>query len=225
MDDQQEAESLCGCCISVLVWIGILVLLVLSCTNGFPVKFTVEEATLERLALVAPGNGTASIAYNLSLVVAVRNSYPFPNSNPNSATRVWRVAPLDAELRLASRPFALVRLAGAETTTDRIRPLNSRLYRATAAAARSVPVALGSGAAAAFTTESAVGTFNLELVVAGEFRYVEGLGEASAVVYRTTVRCPLRLLLSTATTAAAFAAFEHTLPQECEHLEQVSPTK
>ncbi|KAK3129693.1 hypothetical protein QOZ80_6BG0483410 [Eleusine coracana subsp. coracana] len=217
MDDQQEAESLCGWCMSVLVWIGILVLLVLGCTNDFPVKFTVEEATLEHLALVAPGNGTASVAYNLSLVVAVRN--------PNSATRVLRVAPLDAELRLAGRPFALVRLAGAEMTTDRIRPLKSRLYRATAAAAKSAPVALGSGAAAAFATESAVGTFNLELVVAGEFRYVEGLGEASAVVYRTTVRCPLRLPLSTATTAAAFAAFEHTLPQECEHLEQVPVTK
>lgn len=62
-------------------------------------------------------------------------------------------------------------------------------------------------AVAAFATETVVGTFRLEVVVSGEFK-----NEGQLVSFRTTVRCPLRLPLSTATTAAAFAAFEHTLP-------------
>ncbi|KAK3129692.1 hypothetical protein QOZ80_6BG0483390 [Eleusine coracana subsp. coracana] len=168
------------------------------------VEVTVDEASLGRLALVAPGNGTASIAYNLSVAVAVRN--------PNWPSRVWLTGPLDAELRLAGHPFALVRLlASSEEDDGRIRPLRSKVYRVAAAAARSAPMELGSDAAAAFARESAVGMFRrLDLVVSGEFKF-EGCDGTSF----TTVRCPLRLPLSTAPAAVAFARFERTLPQPC----------
>ncbi|KAK3129690.1 hypothetical protein QOZ80_6BG0483370 [Eleusine coracana subsp. coracana] len=164
-------------------------------------KVTVEEASLGRLALVAQGNGNASVAYNISVAVAVRN--------PNWAMRVWRTGPLDAELRLAGQPFALVRLASGDEP-DRFQPLRSKVYRVAAAAAKSSPVAIGSDAAAAFARESVVGIFSLELIVDGEFWYEAHSGSLSI-----TRKCSLRLPLSTAPTAAAFARFERTLPLLC----------
>ncbi|KAK3160205.1 hypothetical protein QOZ80_1BG0056570 [Eleusine coracana subsp. coracana] len=187
---------------ALLVSGALAMVLLFAYFEATPVEVTVDDASLERLALAAPaGNGTAaSLAYNLSVAVSVRN--------PNWAMRVWLSAPLDAELRLAGQPFALLRLAGAETTARRIRPKARHVYRA-AAAAEGAPV--GSEGVAAFRRESAIGVFRLELVVSGEFKY-----EAHAGSRSTTVSCPLRVPLSTSAAATAFATFERTLPQKCE---------
>ncbi|TVU08882.1 hypothetical protein EJB05_42306, partial [Eragrostis curvula] len=210
-----DVKDCLACCLAlfmfaaaILLVILIVLVLVYGCVD--PVEVTVEEASLGRLALPAPPaagrNGTtspASLAYNLSLAVSVRN--------PNWANRVWRTAPLDAELRLAGTPFAVVRLAGAEE--ELIRPERSAVYRVVAAA-ESAAVALGSDEQAEFARESGVGLFRLELVVSGELKYQ---GES----YRRsfTVRCPLKLPLSTAPTAVAFARVERTLPpQECVYV-------
>ncbi|GJM99281.1 hypothetical protein PR202_ga16369 [Eleusine coracana subsp. coracana] len=153
-----------------------------------------------RISVTCPlelGLSSTATAAPAEFVVSVRNS--------NKATRVWRTAPLDAELRLGGRPFALVRLADAETT-DRIRPKTSMVYRV-AAAARSSPV--GSDGVAAFARDSALGVFRLELVVAGKFKYGTHAG-----IHSTTVRCPLKIPLSTSAKAVAYAAFEHALPPQ-----------
>ncbi|TVU08883.1 hypothetical protein EJB05_42307, partial [Eragrostis curvula] len=190
------------------MFVASTVLFVWAHSDFDPVEVTVEEASLERLDLTAPaGHGTtpASLAYNLSLAVAVRN--------PNLLIRVWRTAPLDAELRLAGRPFAAVRLAGAEERDQLIRPMRSAVYRA-AAASESAPVALRGDEQAEVAWESAFGLFWLEVVVSGEVHYQLHPRRRSF-----TVRCPLRLPLSTAPAAVAFARFEGTLPpQACMYV-------
>ncbi|TVU08888.1 hypothetical protein EJB05_42314, partial [Eragrostis curvula] len=129
-------EKLCGvCCVLSLFIIifGLPVILIAAYGGYDTVEVTVEDASLGRLVL-AGSNGTtpSSLSYNLSLAVAVRN--------PNSAIHVWRTAPLDAELRLGDgdRPFALVRLAGAEEEPEGrkelIRPKRSAVYRVVAVA-------------------------------------------------------------------------------------------
>lgn len=177
-------------------------LVLLYAFTGVTTVVTVDEASLARLDLAAPAaNGAAaSLAYNLSLAVAVRNTH--------WAMLVWRAAALDVELRLAGQPFALLRLAGAETT-DRIRPKIRKIYRV-AAAAEGVP--LGTDGAAAFARDSATGVFGLELVVTGEFKYEAHTGSRTK-----TAICRLRIPLATSATATALAAFERTLPQVCVH--------
>ncbi|TVU01136.1 hypothetical protein EJB05_53419, partial [Eragrostis curvula] len=202
-----DGENLCLCCCLTFFILAVVLFVTLACayTDFDPVEVTVEEASLERLAL-AGSNGTtpAFVAYNLSLAVAVRN--------PNWAIRVWRTAPLDAELRLGGRPFGLVRLAGAEER-ELIRPARSAVYRVVAAAERA-PVALGSEEEADLARESSAGLFRLEIVVAGQVHY-----QAHPRRRSFTVRCPLRLPLSTAPAAVAFAQFEHTLPpQACVYV-------
>ncbi|CAN6233504.1 unnamed protein product [Urochloa humidicola] len=164
------------------------------------VAVAVDEASLGRLSLAAPGNGTAFLAYNLSLAVAVRN--------PNWAIAAWRAAPLDAVIRFRGRPFATVRLTGDGERGRRIRPLGKEVFRV-AAAAEQAPVELGSDKVAEFDRERVAGEFQLGLIVAGEFRYQAHRGRHSI-----RVSCPLKLSLSTSTAAAAFARVKCT--KACE---------
>ncbi|KAK3129691.1 hypothetical protein QOZ80_6BG0483380 [Eleusine coracana subsp. coracana] len=203
---------LCIFCISILGLIALAGVLIVACSDASSVATTVEEASLGRLALsVSTGGGNnrtappSSLSYNISVTIAVRNG---------DWLGVWRTAPLDAELRLGERPFGLVQLAGTER--DLIRPMRKRLYHL-AAAAESAAVALGSDEVAEFARESAAGLFRLELVVAGGgFVYKPHLGRSLHVM----VACPLRIPLSTAAMAKAYARFEQTLPQAC-----VDPSK
>ncbi|TVU08880.1 hypothetical protein EJB05_42304, partial [Eragrostis curvula] len=201
------AKACMACCVVLFMLAVAILLVVLISAYVFisPVEVTVEEASLGRLALASSNSTTpARLAYNLTLAVAVRN--------PNWAIRVWRTAPLDAELRLADMPFAVVRLAGAEEGEELIRPESSAVYRVVAAA-ESAAVALGSDEQAEFARESGVGLFRLELVVSGEVKY------QGALRLSFTVRCPLKLPLSTAPAAVAFARIERTLPpQACVYV-------
>lgn len=196
----KKALKLFAFVIAFLAMIALFIVALATYGDVQPVEVTVDEATLGRLSLAA--NATAaSLAYNLSVAVAVRN--------PNFLARAWRVAPLSAEVRIGGEPFALLRLAGAETAdTERIPPKSSRMFRGAAAAA-SAPV--GSDGVAAFRRESGVGVFRLEVTLTGAFKYDAGVGR-----HTTTVRCPLRIPLATSATATAFAAFERTLPQKCQ---------
>ncbi|TVU08886.1 hypothetical protein EJB05_42312, partial [Eragrostis curvula] len=202
------AKACIACCVTLFMVAVVILLVVLFSAYGFssPVEMTVEEASLARLDL-AGSNGTtpARLSYNLSLAVSVRN--------PNWAIRVWRTAPLDAELRIGHRPFAVVRLAGAEEGRELIRPEKSAVYRVVAAA-EGAAVALGSDEQAEFATESGVGLFRLELVLSGEFK-----SEGDPYRLSFTMRCPLKLPLSTAPAAVAFARVERTLtPQACVYV-------
>ncbi|CAN6247819.1 unnamed protein product [Urochloa humidicola] len=179
--------------LSALTLAALVAILVVAYAVVFPVRVTVEDATLGRLALT--NNGTA-IAYDVSLGVAVRNR--------NFAIGVRRTAPLDAELRFRGRTFARARLAGAES--GRIAVLGKAVYRMAAMADRSLPVAaLGEDEVAEFVRDRDAGVFELELAVVGEVKY-EGHRHRRSV--RAT--CPLKLGLSTATAPAAFTRFQCT---------------
>ncbi|KAL6601734.1 hypothetical protein ACP70R_044954 [Stipagrostis hirtigluma subsp. patula] len=83
----------CGCVVASLAALALVAVLVAAFAVVAPVRVTVDEASLGRLALAAPsrngtGDGTAALAYDLSLAVSVRN--------PNWATAVWRTAPSSA---------------------------------------------------------------------------------------------------------------------------------
>ncbi|KAL6648203.1 hypothetical protein ACP70R_012427 [Stipagrostis hirtigluma subsp. patula] len=183
-------------CGIIIITLALAVLLVLAFAFVVPVRVTVDEATLGRLALTAPRSGTApaSLAYDLSLAVALRNR--------NWAMAVWRTAPLVVELRFRGRTFARAGLAGAGR--DRIRAEREHVYRATLAA-ESAPVALGRGGVTEFARESAAGVFELVLAVAGEVSY-------QAHLHRRSIRvtCPLKLSLSTATAPAPFSRVKCT---------------
>ncbi|KAL6601735.1 hypothetical protein ACP70R_044955 [Stipagrostis hirtigluma subsp. patula] len=182
-------------CCGIFVTLMLAVMLVLAFAFVVPVRVTVDEATLGRLSLTTPRNGTApaSLAYDLSLAVALRNR--------NWAMAVWRTAPLVAELRFRGRPFARAGLAGAGR--DRIGAKRKEVYRV-ALAAESAPVALGRAAVAEFARASAAGVFELELAVAGEVRY-EAHNRRSL-----RVTCPLKLSLSAATAVAPFSRVKCT---------------
>ncbi|KAL6655214.1 hypothetical protein ACP70R_006040 [Stipagrostis hirtigluma subsp. patula] len=184
-------------CCGIIVTLTLAVVLVLAYAFVVPVRVTVDEATLGRLALTTPpprnGTAPASFAYDLSLAVALRNR--------NWAMAVWRTAPLVAELRFRGRPFARAGLAGAGR--DRIGAKRKEVYRV-ALAAESAPVALGRAGVAEFARASAAGVFELELAVAGEVRY-EAHNRRSL-----RVTCPLKLSLSTATAVAPFSRVKCT---------------
>ncbi|PUZ71591.1 hypothetical protein GQ55_2G325400 [Panicum hallii var. hallii] len=193
------ASAAVFCCCLLLAALALVALLVVAYAFIVPVRVTVDDAALGRLALAAPApssciNGTCArtgtaISYDLSVGVALHNH--------NWAMAVWRRGTLDAELRFRGRTFARARLAGAGR--DRIRALRMEVYRL-AAAAESAPVALGPGAAAELARQSAAGVFELDLIVFGEVKY-----EAHTRRRAIRVTCPLRLSPSTATAPAAFA--------------------
>ncbi|CAN6227397.1 unnamed protein product [Urochloa humidicola] len=189
-----------GCLIttalSAVALAALVALLVVAYAVVFPVRVTVEDATLDRLALT--NNGTNAFAYDVSLAVAVRNR--------NFAIGVRRTAPLDAELRFRGRTFARAQLAGAKS--GRIAALGKAVYRVAAMADRSEPVAaLGDDEMEEFARETDAGLFELELELAvlGEVKY-EGHRHSRGV--RAT--CPLKLGLSTATGTASFTRVECT---------------
>ncbi|TVU08865.1 hypothetical protein EJB05_42288, partial [Eragrostis curvula] len=198
-----DDHSLCGACVLAgLAALALVAVLVAAFAFVVPVRVSVDEASLGRLALLAapPGtNGTgaaeSSFSYDISLGVALRN--------PNWAMRAWRTGPLDAELRFRGIPFARARLASAEW--DRIRPRRREVYRVAAAATESAPMAIGSDGAAEFARERAAGVFEVELVASGEAKY-----EAHSRRHSFRVSCPLKLSLSTATAPAAFARVKCT---------------
>ncbi|WVZ83336.1 hypothetical protein U9M48_030496 [Paspalum notatum var. saurae] len=192
-------DDACCCAVTVLSALALAALvavLVVAYAVVFPVHVSVNDALLGRLALADAANGTAQLAYDVALAVAVRNR--------NRAVGVRRTAPLDTELRFRGQTFARAWLAGAEP--GRIPAMATAVYRVAASADRgALPVALGDDGVAQFVRESVAGEFELELVVVGEVKY-EGHPHRRGV--RAT--CPLKLSLSTATAPAAFTRVKCT---------------
>jgi hypothetical protein len=169
---------------------SIAVAVVYGCT--VPFRASVDEASLAGLALTgAPGNnGTpASLAYDLALVVALRIN--------KQACGVSRAAPLDAELRFLGRPFARARMDGAEW--EAVGEVRNKVLVYLQSWQGENARALRPDEVAAFARESAAGVFEVELVVAGEFKSPVRFGWC-----RISVSCPLRLSVSTAAAPAPF---------------------
>nr|TKW34192.1 hypothetical protein SEVIR_2G288600v2 [Setaria viridis] len=189
----------CCCALLTVAFIGWIVVAVkYACV--VPFRASVDEASLARLALTAPGgNGTlpaASLAYDLALVVSLRR-------NSRAVVGVLsRAAPLDAELRFLGRPFARARLAGAGCGPA-IRYLGKTMVYRLAWKGESATPAPRPNEVAAFARESAAGVFELQLVVAGEFKCT-----VRSRWYRIRVSCALRLSVSTAAAPAPIARVE-----------------
>ncbi|TKW34160.2 hypothetical protein SEVIR_2G288650v4 [Setaria viridis] len=179
----------CFCaCLAALTLVAVLVA---EYAFVVPVRVTVDAATLGSLALAEPAvpanDGTASVAYDVSVEVALRNR--------NWAMAVSLTAPLVAELRFRGHAFARAQLAPGDRAW--IHGRRTVVY-SMAGVSQSAPVALGPGGAAEFARERAAGVFELELAVSGEVMY-----EAHTRRRAIRVTCPLKLSPSTA--PAAFA--------------------
>ncbi|CAL4973498.1 unnamed protein product [Urochloa decumbens] len=167
------ACSSCGCFLIALVLISVLVP-----AYGVvrPVRATVKDASVSRLAL-AGANGTA-LAYDLSFNVALRNR--------NWAMRAERTAPLDAELLFAGRRLQGARLADAGRSMD---PRHTEEFPMMAVSSLQ-GLEVGGDAAAEFARESVAGAVELELRLTGAFKYRPVHVGGSK---RLDVTCPLKL--------------------------------
>nr|TKW13602.1 hypothetical protein SEVIR_5G112700v2 [Setaria viridis] len=207
-DDNLRCCAMCCflCCIcgakatcnlyTFLAALALAAVLVAAFAFALPVRATVTDASLARLDLITGGgtrNGgatAASLAYNLSLTVVLRN--------PNWAMRAELAAPLDAELRFAGRRFDGDRLAEAGR---RIPPRKSEEFRVLAVSSpRGVALGSGGAAAAEFAKERASGVFELELKLSGVVRYRPvHLGRSR----RLEATCPVKMLMAPAPATTA----------------------
>ncbi|CAO2177814.1 unnamed protein product [Urochloa humidicola] len=180
-------KSLFGCCLGALDFacsscgcflIGLVLICVLVPAFGVvrPVRATVKDASVSRLAL-AGANGTA-LSYDLSFTVALRNR--------NWAMRAERAAPLDAELLFAGRHLEGARLADAGGSMDTTHTEEFPMMAASSLQGLEV----GGDAAAEFARESVAGVVKLELRLTGAFKYRPVHVGGSK---RLDVTCPLKL--------------------------------
>ncbi|CAL5035926.1 unnamed protein product [Urochloa decumbens] len=184
-----ERPSCCAictcCCVIPSLIAGFFVFLAVYAFLD-PVRVTVSDASLARFALL--NNGTAALAYDLSLAVAV--------CNPNWAMHAEQAAPLDAELLFAGRSFVGARLAdaGRKVEPKESDELRVRVVGETVESAAQV---LGSDGVAELVEESVAGEIrSLDLKLSGEVRYIRPVFRDR---YRLAVTCPLRLPTPTPT--------------------------
>ncbi|CAL5041566.1 unnamed protein product [Urochloa decumbens] len=182
-ESEYSCCALCGTCVlqSLLV---VMASLLLAYAMLDPVRVTVRDASLARLAPLNNGTAAAPLAYDLSLAVAVLN--------PNWAMRAVHAAPLDAELLFAGRQFCGTRLVAAAGAGRSIGQEKSDEIRMTAAGETSGSAAevLGSDGVAELVKETVAGHLeSLELKLSGEVRY----RPVHVGRYRLDVTCPLRL--------------------------------
>ncbi|KAE8794285.1 hypothetical protein D1007_31004 [Hordeum vulgare] len=169
------------CCLRIFLLLLLVAILVAAFAFVLPVRVTVQDASLARLALAGP-NGT-TLAYDVSLAVAVQNQ--------NWAMHARLGAPLDAELLFAGEHFAGIRMRG--SSHGNVRPGKTEVYNI--AASGEGTALLGSAAVAEFVKESAAGgVFRLQLKLTGEVKYPPH-GKA----HRLEATCPLELPLSSPT--------------------------
>ncbi|KAF0887605.1 hypothetical protein E2562_002322 [Oryza meyeriana var. granulata] len=176
-------------CILIVVVIALIVVLVVA--FGFVVQpsVTVDDATLTRLALVtAP---TTALAYNLSLVLVVRNR--------NWAMAMKNVEPLEAAYRFDGQQFERVQLAdegvkhGAKKTVEYRRSSGSD----------AAPASLGNAGVAEFKKENATGTFEVEVAVTGKVSYTARITKC-----KIEATCNLKLQLAPPGQEPAALVFE-----------------
>ncbi|TVU06937.1 hypothetical protein EJB05_46974, partial [Eragrostis curvula] len=175
------------CCVPCCVCLANLVIALVV----FPVVFygvlhqvrvTVTDASLSRFAL-AGANGTALLAYDLSLTVSVEN--------PNEAMRAVNTAPLEADIRFAGRRFDGARLAA---KGGAIPEEKSTRFHLAAAGEVDAAQALGSDGVAELVRETVAGTIqSLDLKLSGEVMY----RPVHVGRFKLSVTCPLRLQTAT----------------------------
>ncbi|CAN6234211.1 unnamed protein product [Urochloa humidicola] len=172
----------CTCVVQSLLLI--MVALLLAYASLSPVRVTVRDASLARLAPALNNNSSnnGTLAYDLSLTVAVRN--------PNWAMRAAHAAPLDADLLFAGRRFCAARLVDAGAGAGRsVEPEKSDEIRVRAAGETAAEV-LGSDGVAELVKETVAGQMDsLELKLSGKVRY----RPVHVGTYRLDVTWPLRL--------------------------------
>jgi hypothetical protein len=175
-----SAGESCSCCCLLLILAAVVVFLVMAYAVVRPIGFTVEDASLARLALAGP-NGT-TLAYDISLSIALHNR------NWASLAKIGP-APLDAELRFAGVRITGVRIMQGQGGSRGIPPGETEVYHV-AAAGQSTQ--LGREEVAEFVKESAAGgVFRLDLKLAGEVRY-----PPHRRMHMLEATCPLELPLS-----------------------------
>ncbi|CAN6247837.1 unnamed protein product [Urochloa humidicola] len=165
----------CTCVVQSLLLVMIALLLAYAALD--PVRVTVRDASLARLA---PLNGNGTLAYDLSLAVAVLN--------PNWAMRAVHATPLEADLLFAGRRFCGARLVDAASVgPEKSEEIRMRAAGETAGSAAEV---LGNDGVAELVKETVAGQLeSLELKLSGKVRY----RPVHVGTYRLDVTCPLRL--------------------------------
>lgn len=182
-------EDIKGCLILLAAAVVIVVVagvVLVAVIFGGPlrtVKFTVEDASLTRFALVT--SPTTAIAYNLTLSLAVRN--------PNWAIGIKHDEPLEAAYSFDGQPFERVQVAD---KGDKQGARKTVVYHLSSGS-EARPAALGNAGEAEFRKENATGLFEVEVALTGKFKYT--LRKTKCKIEAT---CPLKLQLETPGTAA-----------------------
>ncbi|CAN6222876.1 unnamed protein product [Urochloa humidicola] len=175
-------EDIKGCLILLAVVIVLAVIagvVLIALVFGGPlrhVKFTVEDASLTRFALVT--SPTTALAYNLTVALTVHN--------PNWAIGIKHDKPLEAAYNFDGQPFERVQVA------DKGEKLGARktvVYRLSSGS-EGRPAALGNAGEAEFRKENATGVFEVEVALTGKFKYT--LRKTKCKIEAT---CPLKLQL------------------------------
>uniref|UniRef100_J3MJT1 Late embryogenesis abundant protein LEA-2 subgroup domain-containing protein n=1 Tax=Oryza brachyantha TaxID=4533 RepID=J3MJT1_ORYBR len=185
-----RCRDFCWCLLCVLILLAIALVVVLVVAFGFVVQpsVTVDDAALTRLALAAAAPTTA-LAYNLSLVLVVRNR--------NWAMSMKNVEPLEAAYKFDGQQFDRVQIADKGARHGPKKTVVYRLSSGSDAAAAS----LGNAGVAEFKKENATGTFEVEVAVSGKVSYTARItkckielappGQAPAALVFEKVKCKL----------------------------------
>uniref|UniRef100_A0A0E0E9M7 Uncharacterized protein n=1 Tax=Oryza meridionalis TaxID=40149 RepID=A0A0E0E9M7_9ORYZ len=176
---------------------GTLLLAVLISAFGFVRQptFVVDDASLTRFNLSA---AASSIAYNLTLTLVVHNR--------NWAMSVKNTKPMDAKYKFDGQPFERIHLAD---KGDKLGPGKTVVHRLSSGSEGAIVPALGNAGAQEYRKESAKGTFEVEVKIAGEVRYTARLTKC-----KIEATCPLKLQLAPpGTTSVAFQKVKCKLTQ------------
>ncbi|KAF8731748.1 hypothetical protein HU200_015681 [Digitaria exilis] len=182
-EDIKWCFILLGLIVVAVVVTGVVLIAVIFGGPLRHVKFTVEDASLTRFALVT--SPTTAIAYNLTLSLAVHN--------PNWAIAIKHDKPLEASYSFDDQPFERVLVADEGSKQGARKTVVYRLSSGSAGRA----VALGNAGEAEFRKENATGIFEVDVALTGKFKYT--LRKTKCKIEAT---CPLKLQLDTPGTAA-----------------------
>ncbi|KAM0920986.1 hypothetical protein ACQ4PT_007202 [Festuca glaucescens] len=187
MGECDECCNNCGCrwkdiwwflfCLLILIIAALIVVLVVAFAFVRHVFVTVDDASLSRLVLVS--TPATAFAYNLSLVLVVRNL--------NWAMSIKHTEPLEAAYSFDGQLFDRDKLTGEGDTHGAKKTV---LYRIMSGS-DSAFMALGNAGVAEFKKENATGVFEVEVVVSGEVKYTARLSKCSKI----EAKCPLKLQL------------------------------
>ncbi|KAM0848812.1 hypothetical protein ACQ4PT_054126 [Festuca glaucescens] len=166
---------LCYCLLTVALGVLTAVAVVIAAYGVLrQVTITVDDASLTRFDLATtPPTG---LAYNLSLVLAVRN--------PNWAMTMTNKEPLEAAYSFDGQQFERVQLSDKGHRYDAAKTTLHRLV----SGSDSSFVALGNAGVAEYGKQKANGTFEVQVKVTGKLKYT-----ARYTKCKIEATCPLKL--------------------------------